>query len=160
MSHPLPARRRLAPLAAVLAALAPGGGVCLAEHPRPRPEHRLRLRLPRSVSVQTQGDRKAPSGWKEPRWGASTATLPSPWETLTQGLWTVPPHRHPGRLGPSLLRLPAGVRRPGPAGDLAGGRGPDPHLYFPPGACYDLWLDPSSPAPADLSAIRASFTLL
>lgn len=34
-------------------------------------------------------------------------------------------------------------------------------LYFSPaGACYDLWLDPGSPAPADLSAIRASFTLL
>ena len=130
MSHPLPARRRLVLLVAVLAALALAAGFAWRSTPVPVQNTAYAFACPRSVSVQTQGDRS--TFWvKGTQVGGIDCYPALPWETLTQGPWTVP-LPHPGRLGPSLLRLPAGVQRPGPAGDLAGGRGPDPHPLLLP----------------------------
>ena len=127
MSHPLPARRRLVLLVAVLAALALAAGFAWRSTPVPVQNSAYAFACPRSVSVQTQGDRS--TFWvKGTQVGGIDCYPALPWETLNRP----PPHRHPGRLGPSLLRLPAGVQRPGPAGDLAGGRGPDPHPLLLP----------------------------
>ena len=161
MSHPLPARRRLALLAAVLAALALAAGFAWRSTPVPVQNTAYAFACPRSVSVQTQGDRS--TFWVEGTQEGGIDCYPAlPWETLTQGLWTVPlptgtlaasdPLFSAYLLECSALGQPVTLQE-------AGGR--THTLYFSPaGACYDLWLDPGSPAPADLSAIRASFTLL
>lgn len=161
MSHPLPARRRLVLLVAVLAALALAAGFAWRSTPVPVQNTAYAFACPRSVSVQTQGDRS--TFWVEGIQVGGIDCYPAlPWETLTQGLWTVPlptgtlaasdPLFSAYLLECSALGQPVTLQE-------AGGR--THTLYFSPaGACYDLWLDPGSPAPADLSAIRASFTLL
>ena len=133
MSHPLSARRRLALLAAVWLPWPwrrglPGGAPPSPSRaaPTPSPAPGPSRSKPRGTA--------APSGWKEPRWGASTATPPSPLGDPDPGPLDRPPSPPapwPPRTS-SLLRLPAGVQRPGPTGDLAGGRGPDPHPLLLP----------------------------
>ena len=151
----------LALLAAVLAALALAAGFAWRSTPVPVQNSAYAFACPRSVSVQTQGDRS--TFWVEGTQVGGIDCYPAlPWETLTQGLWTVPlptgtlaasdPLFSAYLLECSALGQPVTLQE-------AGGR--THTLYFSPaGACYDLWLDPGSPAPADLSAIRASFTLL
>ncbi|MEE0747862.1 hypothetical protein [Evtepia sp.] len=143
------------------AALALAAGFAWRSTPVPVQNTAYAFACPRSVSVQTQGDRS--TFWvKGTQVGGIDCYPALPWETLTQGLWTVPlptgtlaasdPLFSAYLLECSALGQPVTLQE-------AGGR--THTLYFSPaGACYDLWLDPGSPAPADLSAIRASFTLL
>ena len=78
MSHPLPARRRLVLLVAVLAALALAAGFAWRSTPVPVQNSAYAFACPRSRLGPKPRGPAAPSGWKEPRWGASTATPPSP----------------------------------------------------------------------------------
>lgn len=89
MSHPLPARRRLVLLVAVLAALALAAGFAWRSTPVPVQNTAYAFACPRSVSVQTQGDRS--TFWvKGTQVGGIDCYPALPWETLTQGPWTVP----------------------------------------------------------------------
>ena len=145
MSHPLPARRRLVLLVAVLAALALAAGFAWRSTPVPVQNSAYAFACPRSVSVQTQGDRS--TFWVEGTQVGGIDCYPAlPWETLTQGLWTVPlptgtlaasdPLFSAYLLECSALGQPVTLQE-------AGGR--THTLYFSPaGACYDLWLDPAA----------------
>ena len=126
--------------------LALAAGFCLAGTPVPVQNTAYAFACPRSVSVQTQGGPQHLLGRRNPGGGHRLLPRP-PWETLTQGLWTVPlPTGTLAASDPSLFRLPAGVQRPGPAGDLAGGRGPDPHplLLPPPGRAMTCGWTPAA----------------